>query len=473
MNQNYAPLYQALIDHKEKGTVSYHVPGHKNGSIFEESAQKVFQQILEIDVTELSGLDDLHAAEGPILQAEELLADFYQAASSYFLVNGSTSGNLAMVMAVCEEGDTVLVQRNCHKSIIHALRLANVNPVFITPSFNEEWGVAGGVEVEHIHKAIAMYPSARALILTHPTYYGEAHSIKGIIEAAHNKEIPVLVDQAHGAHFGLPGFPESAIEAGADIVVHSAHKTLPAMTMGSYLHVNSQLVNKEELEYYLQVFQSSSPSYPIMASLDLARVYLASFNPADTEHLLYAIRQFRVELSEIPGLKIMENDDCLKLTLRSEQIPDGFQFQTVLEDYGIYTELADTENVLLVLPLLKAHMEYPFTETVDKINHALNGREMAKRSLTNPEFVNDHLLSTLSLTYKEMKRQPKRSVSFKESIGCISAEMIIPYPPGIPLLMAGEVITAEKISYMEELRNKGGRFHGGTVLSRGLLLVYG
>ena len=203
MNQNDAPIYQALINHKEKGTVSYHVPGHKNGYIFEESAQAVFQRILEIDVTELNGLDDLHAAEGPILHAEELLADFYHAANSYFLVNGSTSGNLAMIMAVCEEGDTVLVQRNCHKSIIHALRLANVNPVFITPSFNEVWGVAGGVKAEHIYKTIDMYPCARALILTHPTYYGEAQSIRGVIEAAHNKEIPVLVDQAHGAHFGL------------------------------------------------------------------------------------------------------------------------------------------------------------------------------------------------------------------------------------------------------------------------------
>lgn len=473
MNQNYAPIYQALLDHKEKGTVSYHVPGHKNGYIFEESAQEVFQQILEIDVTELNGLDDLHAADGPILHAEELLADFYHAANSYFLVNGSTSGNLAMIMAVCEEGDTVLVQRNCHKSIIHALRLANVNPVFITPSFNEEWGVAGGVETEHINKAVDMYPSARALILTHPTYYGEAQSIRGVIEAAHNKDIPVLVDQAHGAHFGMPGFPESAVEAGADIVVHSAHKTLPAMTMGSYLHVNSKRVDKEELDYYLQVFQSSSPSYPIMASLDLARVYLASYNLADTEHLLYSIQKFREGLSRIPGLKVMESDDSLKVTLRSEQIPDGFQFQTVLENYGIYTELADTENVLLVIPLLKASMEYPFTETIDKINLALNGKEAVKRSASLPDFYNDHLFSTLSLTYKEMKKRPKRSVPFKESVGCVSAEMIIPYPPGIPLIMAGEMITAEKIVYLEKLRSKGGRFHGGAVLSQGLLLVYG
>lgn len=473
MNQSDAPIYQALIAHKEKGSVSYHVPGHKSGHVFEKSAHTVFKSILEIDVTELNGLDDLHAPEGPILEAEKLLADFYHSSSSYFLVNGSTVGNLAMIMAVCEEGDTVLVQRNCHKSAIHALKLANVTPIFVTPFFNQEWGIAGGVDAEDVRKALDMYPQTRAVILTHPTYYGEAQSIRGIVSAAHQKEIPVLVDQAHGAHFGLPGFPESAVEAGADIVVHSAHKTLPAMTMGSYLHLNSKLVNKEELDYYLQVFQSSSPSYPIMASLDLARCYLASFGKVDIEYLLQSIQDFREGLKRIPGLKVMENDDLLKVTIHSEKVPDGYEFQALLEEQGIFTELADTQNVLLVIPLLKSSMSYPFIETVTKIQNLVEGENAVKKVVKLPNLIYKDFLSSLTLTYKDMKKLPKLPVTFSEAVGCVSAEMIIPYPPGIPLIMAGEMITAEKVAHMESLRNKGARFHGSTVLSRGLLLVFG
>jgi arginine/lysine/ornithine decarboxylase len=323
MDQKWTPLYDALMRHKEQKPVSFHVPGHKNGQIFNEKARLVFESILTIDMTEISGLDDLHSPDGPILEAEQLLAELYQVKSSYFLVNGSTVGNLAMILATCEKSDVVLVQRNCHKSVLHGLMLAEVEPVFIAPEIDEEWGLAGGVRLKDLQEALQAYPQTKAIILTHPTYHGQSNELTEIVSIAHKKNIPVLVDEAHGAHFilGSP-FPESAIKAGADVVVHSAHKTLPAMTMGSYLHVNSELINENRVAFYLQMLQSSSPSYPIMASLDLARAYLASFSAENKEILLKKISSFRDELKQIKDIDVMEgtNDrlDPLKITIRSK-----------------------------------------------------------------------------------------------------------------------------------------------------------
>ncbi len=278
--QNRTPLFDALCKHSNPNPISFHVPGHKSGTIFNQQQNNYYQEILRIDATELSGLDDLHSPEGVIKEAEELLADLYQVKKSFFLVNGSTVGNLAMILSVCEKDDVILVQRNCHKSVLNALKLAKAHPVFIDPDYNQDWKTATGVSKEIVERAISLYPQAKALCLTYPNYYGMVYDLKSIIELAHVHHIPVLVDEAHGPHFILGDpFPETAIQLGADMVVHSAHKTLPAMTMGSYLHINSNRINSDKVRDYLQMLQSSSPSYVIMASLDLARNYLASLQP--------------------------------------------------------------------------------------------------------------------------------------------------------------------------------------------------
>ena len=222
-----------------------------------------------------------------------------------------------------------------------------------------------------------MYPEAKAIILTYPNYYGFAEDLSTIIELAHIKRIPVLVDEAHGAHLsvGAP-FPKSAIRLGADVVVHSAHKTLPAMTMGSYLHVNSSLLGTERIQFYLQMLQSSSPSYPIMGSLDLARAYLATFTDEDRNGLVKAITEFKFQLSRISEIAVLEPPvgvfvDPLKVSIKSKCGLSGYELQVLLEEVGIYTELADPQNVLFVLPLLKKEHAYPFLKTVDKIEVAI------------------------------------------------------------------------------------------------------
>lgn len=478
MDQSQTPLFDALVNFYKKNKVSYHVPGHKNGQVYMEKGRFLYEPLLAIDATELSGLDDLHAPEGPIMEAELLLANLHRSQKSYFLVNGSTVGNLTMVLATCGEGDTVLVQRNCHKSILNGLMLANANPVFLTPTLYEDWGVPGGVHVETVSTALELYPEAKAIILTYPNYYGLAEDLSPIIELAHGKKIPVLVDEAHGAHLSLGApFPKSALHLGADVVVHSAHKTLPAMTMGSYLHVNSSLLGVERIQFYLQMLQSSSPSYPIMGSLDLARSYLATFTDEERDGLVKAVSEFKVQLSSISEISVLEPPlgvamDPLKVSIKSRCGLSGYELQALLEEVGVYTELADPQNVLFVLPLLKKGQAYPFLKTVDKIGAVIKGKVGKKTVNTKNHSGYSSIITSLVLSYSQMKSAHKKELSFNEAVGKISAEMVIPYPPGIPLIMSGEIITAEKVAILDNLLAHRSRFHGGSALASGKLIIY-
>ncbi len=469
-----APLFQALVEHISKNSVSFHVPGHKNGHVIPKGAE-IFQQILQIDATELSDLDDLHSPEGVILEAEVLLAELFQVQKSFFLVNGSTSGNLAMVMSVCTEGDVVLVQRNCHKSVMNALRLAKVTPVFLEPEFNKDWKVATGVDYETVKQAIGRYPQAKALIVTYPNYYGMVYDLQAVIDHCHLHHIPVLVDEAHGAHFiSNSQFPVSAVKMGADIVVQSAHKTLPAMTMGSFLHFNSELLSLERLEDYLHIFQSSSPSYPIMASLDLARSYLAGYEKKDGLFLLNQVNRFKRELAAIPGIKVLDypesQGDFLKVTIQSACGLTGFELQKRLEREGIYSELADPYNVLFILPLLKENQTYPLMETAAKIKAALAG--VPVQAVPEGLHRSGGKITELAISYLDMSKYKEGHVPIAEATNHVCAETVIPYPPGIPLLLIGERITNDTLQHVKRLIASGARFQGGASLDRGLIKVF-
>lgn len=475
MDQKKTPLYTALIEHSSKKPISLHVPGHKYGEVFPTEERDNFRGILKLDSTEITGLDDLHSPEGPIREAQILLANLYGAYKSFFLVNGSTSGNLAMVMAACKVNDVVLVQRNCHKSIMNALKLAKAKPVFLGPDYLDDWKIASGISRETVEKALEVYPQAKALILTYPNYYGIAADMESIISLAHEKNIPVLVDEAHGAHFKIGGsFPSSAVELGADIVVQSAHKTLPAMTMGSYLHFNSQRIKLEFVEEYLRIFQSSSPSYPIMASLDLARGYLGTYEEVDKTYVLKQIDFFRQFLKEIPQIKVLEypngQGDPLKITIQSACGLSGFEIQSLLEANGIYTELADPFNVLFVFPLLKDGMEYPVNETLEKIRRSLKDIKTA----IQPSYINfkGNVISELTIPFDEMSNYEAAEIPLHEAVGEIAAESIVPYPPGIPLILAGERITILMLENLLKLRNSGARFQGGSIIEKNMLKVF-
>ncbi len=468
MNQFEVPLFEALRKHNEKKPISLHVPGHKNGLLLQSTP--FFQEILNIDVTELTKLDDLHSPEGAILKAEQLLADVYKVERSFFLVNGSTVGNLAMMMATLKKGDIAFIQRNCHKSVLNGVELTEAQSVLLGPEQHEDWGVAGGVSLDTIQKAYALYPQCKAIILTYPNYYGMTYNLKEIIQFAHEKHIPVLIDEAHGAHFiGGDYFPRSAIELGADVVVQSAHKTLPAMTMGSFLHTNSPYVSKEKINHYLRILQSSSPSYPIMASLDLARSYIGTYAKEDEAFLKDTVEAFKKELGTLDYVKVLEypnhQGDPLKLTLQSRCDKTGFELQRIFEKKGIYTEMADPINILLVLPLLKKNMTFPF----DEIMKQLREIRLPKKET---EGISDYFhKEKISILHRQHSNQ-EVCVPITDAENFICAETIISYPPGIPFLLKGEMITKDDVDGLTHLLNSGSRFQGGQQLTEGMLKVF-
>ncbi len=474
MDQRQTPLYTALVKHLQLNSISYHVPGHKSGMVFPKDARSVYEDLLKIDVTELSGLDDLHDPEGPIMEAQQLTAGLYGVRDSFFLVNGSTVGNLSMILAACNEGDTVFVQRNSHKSIMNGIQLAGVIPVFLTPEYDKDMKVVSGVSEETIRQAFNRYPNVKAIILTNPNYYGMSSDLLAIVQLAHENGTSVLVDEAHGAHFVHEGFPTSAIDYGADIVVHSAHKTLPAMTMGSYLHFNSDLVDLKKLKLYLQMLQSSSPSYPIMASLDIARSYLASFDKQDIDRIREQVTTFKKELNEIDGIRVVESSnplisqDLLKVTVQSDCSLSGYELQKIFEQKGIFTEMADPYNVLFVVPLTT---RLESEDTIDRIKEALQNK-VEERFTINNTYLYFEPLTELAIGYKEQNKYSQIKISIDKACGYISAEMVTPYPPGIPLLMVGEEISKEHIELLLKYKNSGARFQGSVAIKEDSLIVF-
>lgn len=471
MKYGDSPLVQKLVEFKETNPVSFHVPGHKNGML--SGLPAGLRSALSYDFTELNGLDDLHQPNGVIEEAERKLTTLYDADKSFFLVNGSTVGNLAMIYATCREGEIVIVQRNAHKSIFNAIELTGARPVFITPEWDHDTKIAGAVTAMQIREALGTYPEAKAVILTYPTYYGTTgDELEEIISICHERCIPVLVDEAHGAHFVIGGpFPKSALTMGADIVVHSAHKTLPAMTMASFLHVKSKFISIEKVAHYLQMLQSSSPSYLLMASLDDARAYAESFTEEDMESFLSSRDKMIERLNDIPTLLLIEPDDSLKLILRVNGY-SGFALQKSLEEQGIYAELADPYQVLFILPLAKQEHHNLIEEIARKIAYAVKCLENEQRKadeLDSPVFINK--ISLPCYTARELEHLRVNWVHYEIAIGMVAAGSIIPYPPGIPLLLAGERVTEEHIQLLAELVAMEAKFQGTIRMNEKKILV--
>lgn len=471
--QKKKPIVEGLERFQKQQNISFHVPGHKHGEL--SNLPQAFKNVMRYDVTELSGLDDLHHPEEMILEAENLLADTYGAMKSFFLVNGSTVGNLAMIYATCKKGDIMIVQRNAHKSIFHAIELVGVKPVYISPLWDEHTLTATNVSYHHLREAIERYPEAKAVVLTYPTYYGMASTeIKQQIEFCHEKRIPVLVDEAHGAHFGACTlFQPSALTFGADVVVQSAHKTLPAMTMASFMHINSELVDIDKINHYLRMLQSSSPSYLLLASLDDARYYVQTYMESDGAYIIEKKNQWIESLRAIGSLEVIEVDDPLKLLLRVAGY-SGFQLQEALEAKQVYAELADAHQVLLVLPMLKQGHIYPFADIRIRIKEAVTALlniEKTKLPVATENTYNFNAITEPAYSFDTIMETDKEWLPYMRAMGRIAASMITPYPPGIPLLVPGEKITVAKLSQLEELLVTGATFQGNHRLEEKMIEV--
>ncbi|WP_227939171.1 aminotransferase class I/II-fold pyridoxal phosphate-dependent enzyme [Alkalihalobacillus deserti] len=456
------PLIKALQDHQKNKPISLHVPGHKNGRIF-HPALADFNSVLPYDVTELNGLDDLHAPTGVILQAEQAAAKLYKTAETLFLVGGTTVGNLAMMYGLFEPGDVVFIQRNSHKSIFHAAQIAGVTPVLLSPEIDLETGLAIGLRVETLEEAIKLYPEAKGLVLTYPNYYGVSLPVQSIIEYAKQNQLLILADEAHAAHYciGTP-FPPSTLELGADVAVQSAHKMLPALTMSSFLHISHKLNYdmRHSIKEALAMFQSSSASYLLMASLDGARAYIESLDEMKITNILAGVEQVKKELATIKQIQIVnwqENylSDPLKVTIRTTTKLTGFELQSLFYQHHLYTELADEKHVLLVFGLgentLPQNVLYELAETLNQFD--------VVEEMTNETVVVGHSrIKKLGLSAKQIRSLPKKKVALPAAIGMIAAEPIIPYPPGIPIVIPGEKVDAQTIAEIEMLKQAGAKF---------------
>ena len=464
MNTKSTPLLDHLVQHANIDPISLHVPGHKNGKLTQGTYQKYYETIMKLDQTELPGFDDLHAPTGVIQQAEKLTAEHYQTGASMFLVGGSTVGNLAMLSAFCRPKVPVIVQRDVHQSIIHGLEMIGVDVVFVSPTFDKQTGLSKGVSLQTLTAAIDAYQEAEVVVLSSPSYFGNVGEIERVVQYAKMNNKRVLVDEAHGAHLHSDEqFPISSLKAGADVVVQSAHKTLPALTMGAYLHVRNK-DDEQRIRPWLRRFQSSSPSYVIMASLDAARAYVAEVGSKEPARRLWA---FHDELkARLPKDTYVPNEDPLKLVLRAPEQLTGLQWEKVLQKQQIYVELSDHDYVLLFLPL---HLEAE--EAMDLKNrliHAYADQRVAIKKRHLPYYPT-YTRATIEKAF--LVEHDVELCSMEASVGEIIAENIVPYPPGIPLFIAGETIDAKRLRYLLEWVDHGGKLQNEEHVRNGQVLV--
>lgn len=470
MKKVKAPIFSKLISHYEKSPISFHIPGHKMGKGFNPIGVEYYSDILKIDMTEIAGFDDLHQSQGIILDAEKRAACLFGADKTFFLINGSTSGNLAMILATCRTGDKVIVQKNAHKSVINGILLARAIPLYLNPETIAELGIAGGLNEVNLINTLENNHDVKAVIITNPNYYGITMDLQKIINIVHKYHIPILVDEAHGAHFGLHSlFPKSAIQMGADIVVQSTHKTLSAMTMGSMLHVNNKYVDIDRLKFFLSMIQSSSPSYPIMASLDLTCDWIESKREQLWTDILLSINEFYQQAYELRNIKVIHHlkdkykIDPLKIIIHSiNKNFSGVKIQKLLEQKGIFTELADIFNTLAVVSigtskkdmkaLLKSLIE------IDQVVEISEGNQ--NEVIKHLENIYCSNIEGNEISLDRILSGDNKLVPINKAIGGIAAEMIIPYPPGIPLIQIGEKITNEHVEHLLKMKDLGIRVHG-------------
>lgn len=476
MDQNKAPLLHALVERSKRKESSFHVPGHKFGASLQGEERNFFGSVMELDYTEIEGMDDLHHPEGPILEAQQLAAECFGAEETFFLVGGSTAGNLALIGAVCQPDDLILVQRNAHKSVIHALMLARARAVMLEPEVDGGTGIAGGVAMTTLQTALERYPQAKAVFLTNPNYYGMGWDLERYARLVHSAGMALLVDEAHGAHFGLhPGVPASALSRGADGVVQSTHKMLTAMTMGAMLHVQGSRVPRDVLRERLAMLQSSSPSYPIMASLDMARRFAATRAAAEIGAGLEELRRFREELAgrgksgirllaAVEGAHAYDAWDPYKLVIEDAAGGrTGFQLLRELAGGGIIGEMADERYAVLAASPATGRRDL---ERLADVIASLAGSGYSRRDeadagsagLAGVAAAADLVSEPVPMGASAVRRGTPMPLD--KAVGQRAAQAVVPYPPGIPLLIPGETITAAAAERILRLYRAGAKFQG-------------
>ena len=332
--------------------VSFHVPGHKLGKIYDRLGySNILESLYKMDTTEILGTDNLHSPEGIIKESQERAARVFNSKNTYYLVNGSTCGIQAAIMSVCNPKDKIIVNRDCHQSVINTLILGDIEPAYIYPQIDNKTNILMGIKIEDAIDTIDKNLDAKAILLTYPTYYGKVYDLKTICNYAHSKGMMVIVDEAHGAHLGLSDkLPMTALEQGADIVVQSTHKTLPSFTQSSMIHIQGERVNQERLTSILRMIESSSPSYMLMSSLELAVDIYETKGKDLMDELLDNIDIFKKNMEKYKNINIYNDNDRTKIFISSKELGmTGYELDEMLRmNYNVQVELSNYYGILLI-----------------------------------------------------------------------------------------------------------------------------
>lgn len=466
MSQNETPLFTGLIEHAKKNPTQFHIPGHKKGNGMDpEFRSFIGDNALSIDLINIGPLDDLHQPKGIIKQAQDLAAEAFGADYTFFSVQGTSGAIMTMVMAVCGPGDKIIVPRNVHKSVMSAIVFSGAIPVFIHPEIDKELGISHGITPDAVKKALDTHPDAKGVLVINPTYFGISCDLEQIVEIAHARNIPVLVDEAHGVHIHFhENLPLSAMQAGADIAATSVHKLGGSMTQSSILNLKEGLISPKRVRSILSMLTTTSTSYLLLASLDVARKRLATIGHELIEKTIQLANKTRQQINEIDhlycvGKEILHSKatfdfDPTKLIINVRELGlTGYDVEKWLrKNYNIEVEMSDLYNILCIIT--PGDSEADTNLLVDALRSlAERYRHQADKGVIPKVLLPD--IPILALTPRDAFYAETELIPFEESAGRIIAEFIMVYPPGIPIFIPGEIITEENLNYITKNQEAG------------------
>jgi arginine decarboxylase len=445
----------------KKDITSFHVPGHKKGSIYERLGYKdVVSNLYAMDTTEIPGTDNLHNPEDVIKISQDNASNTFGSDYTFYLVNGSTCGIQSAIMSVCNPKEKLIANRDCHQSIINACILGDIEPVYINPNIDLGYGISIGYTLNDIKDVVENNLDAKGVLLTYPSYFGTTYDLKSIADYIHSKGMILIIDEAHGSHLDLSDkLPNSALKLGADVVIHSIHKTLPSFTQSSMMHIKGDKVNIEKIRSYLRILQSSSPSYMLLSSLELAVEIYKNNGKNLMEELIYNIIDLNKFIKKLDNIKVYEQNDqdITKIYILTKDLGiTGYELEDILRNkYKIQVELSNYYGVLLISSIGNTANDF------DKLKNALSEIDKLKKdnelskTIKYPSMLSKKLMSPRDAFYSK-----KVDININKSIGKICGEYIIPYPPGVSLISPGEEINKEAIDYVLYCKKLGMAVNG-------------
>ena len=477
MNQRKAPIYEALMRLKSMRIVPFDVPGHKRGRGNEELSEFLGSKCLEVDVNSMKPLDNLCHPTSVIKEAEELAAEAFGASHAFFMVGGTTSAVQSMILSAVKSGDEIILPRNVHRSVINALVLCGAVPVYVNPETNERLGISLGMKVSEVERAISEHPNAKAVVVNNPTYYGICSDIKSIVKLAHDNNMLVLADEAHGTHFYFgKDMPIAAIHAGADIAAVSMHKSGGSLTQSSFL-LTGENVNSDYVRQIINLTQTTSGSYLLMSSLDLSRRNLALHGEEIYDKIKAMVGYARDEINAIGdyyayGHELINGDsiydfDETKLAVHTLDTGlAGIEVYDILrDDYDIQTEFGDMGNMLAYISV--GDRQKDIERLISALSEIRRRFKREKTGMLDTEYINPEVITTPQKAFYANKEQ----LELTKSLNRVCAEFVMCYPPGIPILAPGELITPEIIEYIAYAKEKGCTLLGTEDLETNLINV--